>query len=64
MKKLAETLGSICMVAITIALSVLVQGYVLCELWKWFIVPLGVPPISIIQAFGLAVTARLIVVTL
>lgn len=37
---------------------VALSGYVLTQLWGWFVEPLGVPPISIFQGAGLfALTA-------
>lgn len=37
-----------------IPLSVIVNGYVLTVLFKWFLVPLGLAPISIPTAIGIA----------
>ena len=38
-----------------LALSVIVNGYVLSILWAWFVVPLGLPVISVAHSIGLAV---------
>lgn len=35
-----------------IPLSVLVSGFTLSTLWGWFMQPLGLPPVSILQAYG------------
>ena len=37
-----------------LALSVIVNGYVLSILWVWFVVPLGLPVISVAHSIGLA----------
>lgn len=37
-----------------LALSVIINGYVLSILWVWFIVPLGLPVISVAHSIGLA----------
>ena len=39
---------------ITTPFSMLLRGFVLFKLWGWFIVPLGMVPISISWALGLA----------
>jgi len=42
-------LGLVLMVLI----SAIVDGFIISRLWKWFVVPLGVRPISIAWAVGL-----------
>lgn len=37
-------------------LGVFYEGVVLSNLWQWFVVPLGVPAISISTAIGLCLT--------
>lgn len=37
-----------------LALSVIINGYVLSILWVWFVVPLGLPVISVAHSIGLA----------
>jgi hypothetical protein len=44
-----------------IASAILLNGAVLSQLWGWFIVPLGVPVVGIVQASGLVLAARLVV---
>lgn len=41
-----------------VPLVILLHASVLSALWGWFIVPLGVAPIGIAHAFGLAVLAK------
>jgi hypothetical protein len=49
-----------CVVAIAaIPVGVILQGFVLCKLWFWFVHPLGVPDISIPQSLGLSTLAGL-----
>lgn len=36
------------------------SGFVLSVLWGWFVVPLGVPPIGVLQATGLTLTVDLV----
>jgi hypothetical protein len=38
--------------------SVILDGWVLTRLWYWFVVPLGVRPLGVAQAIGLAVIVR------
>ena len=36
-------------------LSILLTGFTISVLWEWFVVPLGVTPIGMANAFGLSV---------
>ena len=36
-----------------IVLAYLLNGLVLCQLWQWFVVPFGLPTLTIAQALGL-----------
>lgn len=46
-------LGALLFLALSVS-GVLIQGFVISQYWSWFIVPLGLPSISIVHAFGLA----------
>lgn len=41
-------------------LLVTLRGYVLRDMWRWFVVPLGVPPISVLGAIGLSMMITLL----
>lgn len=41
-------------------LSSILRGYVLSILWGWFVVPFGVPPISVAWAIGISVLVTLL----
>jgi hypothetical protein len=45
---------------LVIAASAPLNGYVLGQLWRWFMVPLGVQAISIAAAMGIIVTVALV----
>lgn len=48
--------------AALIAYSVLAYGFVISQLWAWFIVPLfGLPALGLVEAYGVALVASLIV---
>lgn len=36
------------------------RGWVLTQLWSWFLVPLGLPSVSLAQAIGIGLTIQLI----
>lgn len=38
----------------------LVQGFAVSTLWKWFVVPLGVPSVGVAQGFGLTLVYLMI----
>jgi hypothetical protein len=48
-----RTLGIIVAVAATLFLSCIWSGYVLCILWTWFLVPFGLPTMSVSQMVGI-----------
>lgn len=37
-----------------VPVSIILRGFVLCQLWLWFVVPLGVKEIGIAHALGLS----------
>lgn len=41
--------------AALLAVSALVRGLVLVQLWKWYVVPLGVSTVHLTQAIGLSI---------
>jgi len=43
-----------------LAISFLLEGFVLLCLWAWYLVPLGVPQINLFHAIGLAITVSLL----
>lgn len=46
--------GAIAMIFGVMALGVIINGYVLSILWVWFLVPLGLPILSVAHAIGVA----------
>lgn len=53
-KLLGSLLALLAIAGITVPLFVL-NGFVLSNLWAWFVVPLGAPPIGIAEGIGLAI---------
>ena len=53
------TLGCLGLIGLLIVESVL-RGWVLTYLWGWFLVPLGLPPIGIAHAIGVALLVGMI----
>lgn len=47
------------LLGLMVVLSIL-RGFVLSQLWGWFIVPIGVPSISVPQAIGIAIIASVL----
>lgn len=43
-----------------IALGIVWRGYVLSVLWAWFFVPLGLPPVGVAWAIGLAAAISMV----
>lgn len=41
-------------------LALLARGHVLAILWQWFLVPIGLPPVSVPLALGIAVTLGIV----
>ena len=50
-------LGFLFVVA-ALPLAALLDAWVLTKLWGWFLIPLGLPQITIIPAFGIALIVR------
>ena len=48
-----------CVVLVTLALSVAVNGFVVSTMWNWFIVPLGAPSIGFWLAAGISLLISL-----
>lgn len=46
-----------------IPVGILLKGFVLCQTWAWFMVPLGVVAIGQAHAYGLATMATLFIYT-
>jgi hypothetical protein len=46
-------LAILLLIPVVLVYFLLAYGFVLSQLWLWFVVPLGVVPISILQACGL-----------
>ena len=51
---LFESVAAFFIYCLAIPIAILWKAYVLSVLWGWFVVPLGVPPISIAWAYGLS----------
>lgn len=52
----AEAALTGCLITLlTLPIGVVVKAIALRSLWLWFVVPLGLPPISAPHAFGLAI---------
>lgn len=49
----ATNLVAACVSIATIPVGMLLQGYVLVQLWGWFVVPLGAARLNLAQAIGL-----------
>lgn len=43
---------------LSIILGTLWEGYILSVLWNWFVVKIGMPPLTIMLAFGIAITIK------
>ena len=63
MNKFFSILGAIVAGLFMAVLTAFVQGFVLMNLWNWFIAPLGVMKIGLARAFGLALTIRVFINT-
>ncbi len=49
-------------VELILSLGLIVNGFVLCLLWGWFMVPtFGVVPIHVIPAIGMVMVARILI---
>jgi hypothetical protein len=56
-EKMIAGLIAVVLVFISLSFMIALSGFVLMKLWLWFIVPLGVLPLSIFHAFGIATVA-------
>lgn len=59
MEAVAIFLLSVAFVAIVITAGTIFKGYALSVLWGWFLVPLGLPALSIPFAIGVCLVASL-----
>lgn len=48
-------LGLIFAIPLLFVVNIMVKGFVISIVWGWFMVPLGLPPVSIAMAYGLAI---------
>ena len=58
----AEVALGCILIVIMLPISIFLKGFVLSRLWLWFMVPLGVMPITLAHAYGLAVMIALFTV--
>lgn len=56
---LIALLGGLLLVAGMITGAYLINGWAILKLWGWFVVPLGVMPIGLAWAIGIAVLASM-----
>ena len=52
-------LGFVFILPLLTIYSVLTYGFVLSNMWEWFMVPLGLPTITLVHAYGLALIVAL-----
>lgn len=52
----ALVLGIFALLAVAVALN----GFMLSYMWEWFVVPLGVRSIGVVQAVGIAITVSIL----
>jgi uncharacterized membrane protein len=50
----ADMLAASCIALMMMPLTILINGFVISTLWRWFIVPLGVVQIGMVWALGLS----------
>jgi hypothetical protein len=55
-----DKLGTAVIAIICAILATILSGFVLTQLWAWFIVPLGVPAIGIAHGIGLSLVASML----
>ncbi len=53
-------LGAAVLFVVAVVSLSLIRGFVLAKLWLWFLVPLGLPVLSIPAAIGVAMTVAMI----
>lgn len=62
MKYVIVGLGGAAIVVLTVLIGAFIRGFVLAKLWLWFVVPFfGAPILALWQAYGLALTASVLV---
>ena len=47
-------IGMLFLVPLVLLVSTIVTGYVVSQLWGWFVIPLGLPPITMWHAYGVS----------
>ena len=58
-----EKFGKFCMFCVLMALSALINGAAFSCLWEWFVSPkFGLPTLSIMEAYGLALTIGMVAI--
>lgn len=60
MEFLIITIGAVALIGLLAGVLATLQGFVLVHLWAWFLVPLGLPPIGIAHAIGIALIAGML----
>jgi hypothetical protein len=51
----ATVLAGCLLLIVMLPIGIIIRGFVLKTLWLWFLVPLGLPPISFGLAWGLSI---------
>jgi hypothetical protein len=59
---MAKIIGFLALLALDIPVLIL-RGFVLSQLWLWFLVPLGVPVVGIAQAIGISLLVSMLTVS-
>ena len=60
-ESVVTVLGAGCLVVLLLAGASIVQGFVLAQMWAWFVVPLfHLPALSVAAAIGLALTVGMV----
>jgi len=55
-----EVIGTMILIPFALLYGVLAWGFVVQIMWNWYVAPLGLPVISLLWAYGLAITATLV----
>jgi hypothetical protein len=55
------TIGLLAILPFVMVVDTLVSGYILYNLWGWFLVKLGLPVISMMHALGISLTMKMFV---
>jgi len=53
------TIGLLTILPFVLVVDTLISGYVLYNLWGWFLVQLGLPVVSMMHAIGISLTTRM-----